>query len=202
MPNSFALVDSSTTCLHFMTEQIRFLTKNPGKFRELEQLLDRKKFRLIRDRTEIHELQTEDMDALVRDKILRAFERIRHPLIVDHTGLEFGLLKGFPAGLTSVFYDTLGDNGIASLIGKSANPRVTAVTLIAYCDGRTIHSFRGEARGTVAPHPRGSRGFQWDALFIPEGYDKTYAQLGQKKKNEISMRRRAFDKFADFLKRR
>jgi XTP/dITP diphosphohydrolase len=185
-----------------MTEQIRFLTKNPGKFRELKQLLDRKRFNLIRDSTEIHELQTKDMDVLVRDKVLQAFGRIRHPLIVDHTGLEFDLLKGFPAGLTSVFYDTLGDEGIASLIGKSANPKVTAVTLIAYCDGRKIHSFRGEARGTVAPHPCGKHGFQWDVLFVPEGYNKTYAQLGQKKKNEISMRRRAFDKFATFLRTR
>ena len=185
-----------------MTEQIRFLTKNPGKFRELKQLLDPRQYELIRDSREIHELQTADMDALVRDKVLRAFKRIRHPLIVDHTGLEFDLLNGFPAGLTSVFYDTLRDEGIASLIGASTNPNVTAVTLIAYCDGRTIHTFRGEARGTVAARPRGKHGFQWDVLFVPKGYDKTYAQLGQKKKNEISMRRRAFDKFAVFLKGR
>lgn len=185
-----------------MTEQIRFLTKNPGKFRELKQLLDPRRYRLVRDSTEIHELQTKDMDALVRDKVLKAFERIRHPLIVDHTGLEFDLLKGFPAGLTSVFYETLGDQGIASVIGASANPKVTAVTLIAYCDGRGIHSFRGEARGTIATCPRGKGGFQWDVLFVPAGYNKTYAQLSQKKKNEISMRRRAFDKFAAFLKGR
>jgi XTP/dITP diphosphohydrolase len=185
-----------------MTEQIRFLTKNPGKFRELKQLLDPKRYKLIRDSTEIRELQTIDMDALVRDKVLKAFEHIRHPLIVDHTGLEFDLLKGFPGGLTSVFYDTLGDEGIASLIGASANPNVTAVTLIAYCDGRTIYSFRGEARGTVAAYPRGKYNFQWDVLFVPKGYDKTYAQLSQRKKNEISMRRRAFDKFAAFLKDR
>jgi XTP/dITP diphosphohydrolase len=185
-----------------MTEQIRFLTKNPGKFRELKQLLDPNRYQLIRDSTEIHELQTKDMDALIRDKVLKAFQLVRRPLIVDHTGLEFDLLKGFPAGLTSVFYDTLEDQGIASLIGASANPNVTAVTLIAYCDGRRIHSFRGEARGTVADRPRGKGGFQWDVLFIPEGYDKTYAQLGQTKKNQISMRRRAFDKFAAFLKSR
>jgi XTP/dITP diphosphohydrolase len=185
-----------------MTKQIRFLTKNEGKFRELKQLLDQRRITLIRESTEIHELQTQDMDALIRDKVLKAFERVRHPLIVDHTGLKFDLLKGFPAGLTSVFYDTLGDEGIASLIGASANPNVTAVTLIAYCDGRRIYSFRGEARGTVATHPRGKDGFQWDVLFVPAGYERTYAQLGLKKKNEISMRRRAFDKFATFLKGR
>jgi XTP/dITP diphosphohydrolase len=183
-----------------MTDQIRFLTRNPGKFRELEQLLDPAKYALIRDTKEIHELQTVNMDVLIRDKVLKAFKIIRHPLIVDHTGLAFDLLNGFPAGLTSVFYDKLGDDGIASLIGGSANRNVTAITLIGYCDGRKVHSFRGEARGVVADSPRGTDGFQWDKVFIPDGFDKTYAELGLKKKNEISMRRRAFDAFAAFLK--
>jgi XTP/dITP diphosphohydrolase len=183
-----------------MTKQIRFLTKNTNKFRELERLLDSAEYALIRDSTETYELQTEDMEALIRDKVLQAFKLIRHPLIVDHTGLAFDLLNGFPAGLTSVFYDKLGDDGIASLIGKSSNRNVTAVTLIGYCDGRRVHSFRGEARGTVADGPRGKDGFQWDHIFVPEGYDKTYAELGQGKKNEISMRRHAFDQFAAFLK--
>jgi XTP/dITP diphosphohydrolase len=52
----------------------------------------------------------------------------------------------------------------------------------------------------VAAAPRGSDGFQWDTIFVPEGFDKTYAELGQNKKNEISMRRRAFDRLAAFLK--
>jgi XTP/dITP diphosphohydrolase len=183
-----------------MTKKIRFLTKNSGKFRELEQLLDRAGYTLIRDATEIHELQTEDMGALIRDKVLKAFKMIRHPLIVDHTGLAFDLLNGFPAGLTSVFYDRLGDDGIASLIGKSIDPRVTAITLIGYCDGRKVHSFRGEARGTIAEGPRGTAGFQWDKIFVPAGHNKTYAELGQVEKNKISMRRLAFDQFTSFLR--
>jgi XTP/dITP diphosphohydrolase len=185
-----------------MPQEIRFLTRNPGKFRELEALIDSGKYRLIRDDTEINELQTENMEVLIRDKILKAFEIIRRPLIVDHTGLSFDLLKGFPKGLTSVFYDLLQPEGIANLIGKSANRTVTAVTLIGYCDGRRVHAFKGEIRGVVAAEPRGSEGFQWDTIFIPEGYDKTFAELGNEKKNEISMRRLAFDKFSEFLQTR
>lgn len=181
-----------------MTDRIRFLTKNTGKFKELEELLA-PKYKLVRDATELHELQTEDMDALIRDKVLKAFKIVRRPLIVDHTALSFELLKGFPAGLTSVFYDTLKDDGIASLIGQSKDPRVTATTLIAYCDGVQIHTFRGDARGTIANAPRGTDGFQWDVLFIPDGYNQTYAELGQAKKNEISMRRLALNQLAAFL---
>jgi XTP/dITP diphosphohydrolase len=182
-----------------MPEQIRFLTKNPGKFRELHALINPAKYTLVKDETEINELQTENIQVLIRDKILKAFGIIRRPVIVDHTGLSFDLLKGFPAGLTSVFYDSLQPEGIANLIGKSANRNVTATTLIGYCDGRKVYSFEGRLRGVVALEPRGSEGFQWDTIFIPDGYDKTFAELGNAKKNEISMRRLAFDKFAAFL---
>lgn len=53
-----------------MSNQLRFLTKNPGKFGELEKLLDGSKYSLLQDDTEIHELQTENMDVLARDKAL------------------------------------------------------------------------------------------------------------------------------------
>jgi XTP/dITP diphosphohydrolase len=139
-----------------MPEEIRFLTRNPGKFRELHELIDPAKYTLVKDETEINELQTEDMGILIRDKILRAFDIIRRPLIVDHTGLSFDLLNGFPAGLTSVFYDRLKPAGIANLIGKSTNPKVVATTFIGYCDGRQIYSFEGQLLGFVAPEPRGS----------------------------------------------
>lgn len=184
-----------------MQPQLRFLTKNDGKFRELSELIDSSKYSLIQDKTEISELQTEDMQTLIRDKLLKAFDRIRRPLIVDHTGLQFDLLNDFPSGLTSVFYDKLLAEGIAKLVGESNKNGVTAITHIGYCDGRMVHYFDGRLRGSISPEPRGSEGFQWDTVFIPDGYDKTFAELGNKKKNEISMRRIAFDKFAEFLEK-
>lgn len=184
-----------------MSIELRFLTRNDGKFRELKELIDPTRYQLIQDDTEINELQTEDMTALVRDKVLKAFKIVRRPLIVDHTGLCFDLLKGFPGGLTSVFYDKLKPEGIASLIGKSRNRKVTAITLIGYCTSRKIHLFEGRIEGLVAEEPKGDGGFQWDTIFIPNGYDQTFAQLGNNKKNEISMRRLAFNQFAAFLEK-
>lgn len=182
-----------------MNTELRFMTKNADKFRELQELIDPSKYTLIEDRTEINELQTENMDVLVRDKVLKAFEIIRRPLIVDHTGLEFDWLDGFPAGLTSVFYDKVKAKGFARIIGKSPNPKVTAVTVIGFCDGKQIHSFEGRLRGVIAEDIRGTEGFQWDYVFIPDGYNQTFSELGNKKKNQISMRRLAFNKFAKFL---
>lgn len=179
--------------------ELRFLTKNDGKFRELSELIDPKKCALVKDGTEINELQIEDMKLLVRNKALEAFKKIRRPLIVDHTGLSFELLNGFPGGLTSVFFDRLGADGIASVIGQSKNNKVKAVTYIGFCDGQQVHLFVGEITGHIADAPKGSEGFQWDTVFVPDGYSQTFAELGNVKKNEISMRRKAFDQFVKFL---
>ena len=87
----------------------------------------------------------------------------------------------------------------SSLFGRS-NDRVIAKTVIGYIDGKRCHVFEGEIAGTISSEPRGPRGFQWDCVFIPDGYQETFAELGDKK-NDISMRRLALDKFADFLKK-
>jgi XTP/dITP diphosphohydrolase len=117
---------------------------------------------------------------------------------VDHTGLQLELLNGFPAGLTEIFWERLKNKRLAQIIGKSENSAVNAVTLICYCDGRTLKTFRGEVRGTIAPEPRGPEEFQWDPVFIPNGYTKTFAEMGDQK-NRISMRRQAIDKFIKYL---
>jgi len=58
--------------------------------------------------------------------------------------------------------------------------------------------FEGEVSGRIAEAPRGPRGFQWDCVFIPDGFSQTFAEMGEKK-NDISMRRIAMDHFAKFL---
>jgi XTP/dITP diphosphohydrolase len=52
--------------------------------------------------------------------------------------------------------------------------------------------------GRIADRPRGDRQFHWDTVFIPDGFDRTFSELGNKK-NDVSMRRLALNSFAEFL---
>ena len=61
-----------------------------------------------------------------------------------------------------------------------------------------MYFFEGEIKGSISSVPKGSRDFQWDCIFIPEGEIETFAEMGDKK-NTISMRKIAFDKFKIFL---
>jgi non-canonical purine NTP pyrophosphatase (RdgB/HAM1 family) len=168
---------------------VRFVTSNKHKLAEAAKILSAHGINVIKASLKIEELQTKDTKSLIRDKVVKAFEEIGRPLFVEHTGLCLKQLNGMPGGLTQVFWDTLEADRFAELYGKAAtDPSATAETFIAYCDGRRIFDFYGKIDGGIVPEPRGSRDFQWDCVFQPNGSKETFAEMGDKK-NEISMRR-------------
>lgn len=178
--------------------EIRFVSKNPHKTKEIEKIFEDTSITVVQAPLKIHEIQTENIQDIVRDKVLKAFQMIGRPVFIEHTGLYIESLGGFPGGLTQVFWDKLKAEKFSEIFGQLKNTSITAKTVIAYCDAKNIHIFEGSINGDVASEPKGSREFQWDCVFIPNGYDKTFAELGDKK-NEISMRRIAFDRFKEFL---
>jgi len=178
--------------------EIRFVTKNPHKAKEVESIIDDIGISIIHAPLTIHEIQTEDIHEIVRDKVLKAFNQIGRPVFIEHTGLYIESLQGFPGGLTQVFWDKLEADKFSELLGGLENTSLTARTVIAYCDAKKIYTFEGSVEGQISPEPKGDRAFQWDCVFIPNGYTETFAELGEKK-NEISMRKLAFEKFREFL---
>ena len=74
----------------------------------------------------------------------------------------------------------------------------TVVALIL--DGET-HLFEGRVDGKIIETPRGTSGFGYDPVFMPDGYDQTFAEMGDELKNSISHRARAMQKLMEFLKK-
>jgi XTP/dITP diphosphohydrolase len=179
---------------------IRFVSSNKHKLEEVTAILAPVGVKVIPTAIKIEELQTNDVRKLVQDKLIKAFHEIGRPLFVEHTGLYIEGLNGLPAGLTQIFWDSLLADRFTEVVSNLSSPRLIAKTVIGYCDGKLVHYFDGEIPGHVPKEPRGNRNFQWDCVFIPVGENQTFAELGSKK-NEISMRRKALDKFAAFLTR-
>jgi len=177
---------------------IRFVTNNDNKLKEVQSFL--KNIDIIPAKLKIEEIQTDDVKKLVKDKLLKAFQKVGRPVFVEHTGLYIESLNGFPGGLTQVFWDKLKADRFSKLLGSLQNTKAIAKTTIGYCDGENIYFFTGKISGKIAPKPKGNRDFQWDCVFIPKGEKKTFAQLG-KKKNKISMRKKAFTKLNKHLKK-
>ncbi|WP_313382905.1 non-canonical purine NTP pyrophosphatase [Pantoea sp.] len=179
--------------------KIRFLSANEHKLTEVRKILEPVGVDVLPIARRIDEIQTENEIALVRDKLTKAFSIIGRPLFVEHTGLYLDGLNGLPAGLTRIFWNRLEAERFAKLVQGLDSQAVTAKTVLGYCDGRKMYQFHGEVRGTITAQPVGPREFQWDCVFIPEGYSQTFAEMGELK-NEISMRKLALDRFAEFLK--
>ncbi len=179
--------------------KIRFISGNKHKIAEVKTILAPVGIEVVPVNKKIEELQTEDVERLVHDKLIKAFAQIGRPLFVEHTGLYLDGLNGLPAGLTQIFWDKLEADKFSALVHGLSESTVTAKTVLGYCDGKLIHLFEGSIRGTIPSIPVGPRDFQWDCVFVPHGETETFAEMGSRK-NELSMRRKALDEFANFLK--
>ena len=179
--------------------KLLFVSKNRFKHAEATRFLSTLGIDVEASHFEIHELQTVDTEALVKDKATRAFAALGRPLFVEHTGLYLNALNGFPGGLTQIFWDTMEKERFAKLFASETDS-VKAVTYIGYVDGRRVHLFRGELGGKIVSPPRVDHGFQWDCVFRPDGYDQTFSEMGDKK-NDISMRSIALRKLRDHLQK-
>src|SRR5262249_52254269 len=85
---------------------------------------------------------------------------------------------------------------IPRMLDTFADRGATAACAIAYTDGGEIVATRGETRGTIASSPRGSNGFGWDTIFVPEGHTRTFAEMSGAEKDRVSHRRRAWEALA------
>jgi len=159
---------------------------------------------------EIKEVLEVDLAVMVQAEVVQAYSQIKVPCIVEHAGLIFEEYKSssYPGGLTKPMWNTLGENFLDET--KSAGRRAIARAVVAYCDGKNVHTFMGETLGRLADAPRGSRDFYWDTIFIPDTTDaaaanKTYAEivetssLGLAFKMRLSQSARAMIAFLDYL---
>lgn len=178
--------------------ELGFVSSNEHKIAETEQIFADSGITIHPYNIKIEELQTLDVNKLIKDKLLKAFSIIGRPLFVEHTGLYIPALNNFPGGLTQIFWDSLQADLFAKIIGNLESPKAKAITTIAYCNGKKIYICQGEVEGIISKEPRGSKDFQWDCVFIPKGKEETFSELGDEK-NNISMRRIAIDKLKNYL---
>lgn len=154
---------------------VTFITGNQGKADYLAQYLG---FPVDHQKVDADELQSLDMDEIVRHKVLQAYSAVRGPVLVEDVGLEFTALGRLPGPFIKWFWEELSPEAVCALLdGKDR--RATAYCTFGYYDGQGEPSlFRGSLPGRIADKPAGDGGYGWDKIFVPQGYDKTRAQLG------------------------
>ncbi|HJI19928.1 MAG: RdgB/HAM1 family non-canonical purine NTP pyrophosphatase [Alistipes sp.] len=192
-----------------MTELI-FATNNAHKLAEVEAVLG-DRFRLLTPRDcgiteEIPEEQpTLEGNALQKARYIH--ERTGRDCFADDTGLEVEALGGAP-GVHSARYATDGHDFAANnrlllrnLAGASTRRARFRTVIALILDGRES-LFQGAVEGRIAETEAGCGGFGYDPLFVPEGCDRTFAEMTDEQKNALSHRGRAVRKLAEYLHNR
>ncbi|MDH4197301.1 MAG: RdgB/HAM1 family non-canonical purine NTP pyrophosphatase, partial [Candidatus Aminicenantes bacterium] len=129
--------------------------------------------------------------------------------LAEDSGLEVQALDGQPGVRSARFAgprasDAANNRKLLKLLAATPRTKRRArfvCTMVLARDGRIIKEIRGEARGVIAPAPRGEGGFGYDPLFYAPRLRKTFAELAPAVKNEVSHRGRALRKLEAFLRR-
>ena len=184
-----------------------FATNNAHKLSEVQAVLG-PSFELVTPRMcgieeEIPET-AETLEGNARQKARYLYERTGLDCFADDTGLEVEALNGAP-GVHSARYATDGHDFAANnrLLLKNlqgeTNRRARFRTAICLIEGGEERLFEGIVEGHIIDHESGSEGFGYDPLFVPEGYDCTFAEMSGDEKNAISHRGRAVRKLVAYL---
>jgi XTP/dITP diphosphohydrolase len=166
------------------------VTSNDDKWHEAQRILGRP---LTRARLELPELQAATTAEVALHKARAAFEQLRKPVIVEDAGVELAAFGGFPGPFIK-FWETLG--GLESICRAADGPgdrRVVAVCALGVCTGADPYVVEGRTSGTLSERPRGTNGFGWDAIFVPEGDTRTFGEMTGEEKDRVSHRRRAWE---------
>ena len=186
-----------------MLKKILFATNNLNKIKEIQaitpeyiQLLSLKEANIFEDLPETGQT----IEANSTQKATRAYELSNLTCIAEDTGLEVeglndepGVLSGRYAGENSSSEENI--EKLLKSLNQIKNRKARFKTVITFKTADIIIQFDGIIKGSISKERKGSNGFGYDSVFIPEGYEETFAEMDFEKKNEMSHRKKAFVKF-------
>ena len=190
--------------------KLYFATNNIHKLKEVQEVVG-DSFQIESMRSlGINEDIPEDQQTLEGNALQKArflYDRTGESCFADDTGLEVDALNGAP-GVYSARYAGDAKNSfdnmallLKNMSGKQ-NRKARFRTVIALILDGKEYLFEGIVNGTITEEPRGTAGFGYDPLFVPDGYSTTFAEMDSEAKNAISHRGRAVEKLAAFLLKR
>lgn len=190
------------------TRSVIIATNNRHKLEEIQAILGNSiSLKTLRDIGCTEEL-AEDQDTIEGNSLQKADYVYKHyhvDCFADDSGLEVEALNGAPGVISAMYagpqrsHDDNIDLLLKNLAGKS-NRRGRFRTIITLILDGKVHAFEGIVNGTILHERRGTDGFGYDPVFLPEGYSKTLAEMTMDEKNQISHRAVAVGKLANFLK--
>lgn len=191
-------------------QSIVFATRNPGKIQEVRQLLNDKVEILGLEDINCEEILPETRPTIAGNALEKAqFVHTNYKVdcFSEDSGLEVEALNDEPGVYSARYAGPAHDDEanmsllLANLKGIEDRQARFRTVIALILDGEE-HTFEGTVEGHIIHHKKGRNGFGYDPIFMPQGHNRTFAQMSPEEKNEISHRGKAVNKLIGFLEQK
>jgi XTP/dITP diphosphohydrolase len=189
-------------------QSIVFATGNPNKISEVSQLLEGKiEIQGLKDIgcNEVLPETSPTIAANASEKALYVHKNYKVDCFSEDTGLEVDALNGEPGVYSARYAGPAHDDEanmsllLANMKGEEDRKARFHTVISLIIDGKE-HQFEGAVEGQIIHHKKGNQGFGYDPVFMPDGFNRTFAQMSAEEKSSISHRGQAVRKLVAFLK--
>jgi len=194
-----------------MSQQFLLATNNQHKIEEVKAILPEINWETPKNFPELNDFSPEETGKNFAENAeikARAFAaKTGLVTVAEDSGLEVKALNNRPGGYSARWREGSDDDrnqAILKLIEEKPDRTARYVATICVYDPKTdeAHFFKGMVVGQIAMESKGIAGFGYDPIFIPDGYQQTFGELGSEIKHQLSHRKKAFEQFAEWLNER
>lgn len=187
--------------------EIYFVSHNIYKYSEIKSILNNRitDLHLKFCKRNITEIQDQKIEKIAIEKAKLAYNIVKKPIIIEDDGLFINSLNGFPGQYSSYVLKSIGNRGIIRLLKGYKDRSAFFKSIFVYSNGISVKVFYGKINGKISSTIKDD-GWGYDPIFIPlnnnndNNSDTTFAKLSKtNKKNELSHRRIALDKFVKWF---
>ncbi len=179
--------------------KISFITQNKYKFQEVKEILN--KFGIEVEQIKIEKPEDgKTIEEIAKNAAEVLSKKLNKTVVVEDTGVLFKAYDNFPGTKSKRIFDEIGFKGLLDKL-KGKSRKAEFKTVAAYCEpGKKALIFVGVVNGNIAEEVRmpDKDVMPYEKIFIPEGYDKVWAEIPEIKK-KISHRVKAFEKLGEYL---
>ena len=188
--------------------EIIFATQNPNKVKEIQaQLGDQVQVKSLLDLNYTKELEEtqETLEGNAFQKARFVFQKFGKACFADDTGLEVEALNGEPGVYSARYggeeksFDKNMDKLLLNLKGENNRTAQFRTAIALVLENGEEHLFEGACKGKIIEERKGGKGFGYDPIFQPEGYNNTFAEMELSLKTKIGHRGKAVEKLITFL---
>lgn len=170
---------------------ITVVTGNENKLKEIKTIFQDLDLNILNKKCNLDEIQSLNIEEICEHKVKQAYEILKQPVIVEDTSAIIDGLNGLPGPFIKFFEEQLGSQALIILANSCKSRSATIINNTAFFDGKHLIQAQGITKGKISKELAQGEGFGFDFCFIPNGFDKTFSELGFEVKKEEYSRKKA-----------